>query len=483
MAVARWGGNCYKSLSEQGYCVLAALDKHKSGDHIIEGLYTYKLGTEPDAWNKADCVVVVCLANGMIHKNVADELYSLGYSYIVFLPLNYCIDDGTKRRLTRIYNDILLADPVMTVHTVSDYAQYALPDMEAGSSIISQTAKHITVWMRLEMLFSESLELWKGDKAKIHTKTEYKDRNIACANPCKALFDYFELQIDSSDEYFKSRKEVKSSDEIKKELHQREALYRLFKREHDRGMQFFIEGAPEVVWNPRNYCNLVGGHHRTLFLLHEGHGLFPVKMRYDDFEKWHNETACQELKDYIHKYRVEKFYAPLPHPCFLNFPVSWEDTGDTKLAAVLQFFAHTKLAGLTVLDCSDDEGYFARNMERVGAKEVLFLNCNGQQTELAALFDRLLYREDVQIKKGELEELSGIHKWDVVFALENGNSASRFTEKLRLLGDLTGQYLLMETAKVEEIEKIRVNSGLKSYRCIHKEYKSGQIWELGVYSR
>lgn len=477
------GNNCYKSLKAQGYQVIAALDKNKSGFNIVEGLYTYKLGNEPEELDKTNCVVMICLANGMIHKDVADNLFSLGYSYIVFLPMNHCIPDEEKRGLTRLYNHVLLADSAMMECFVSDYKKYVVPDMSIETGIICKSSQNITVWMRLEMLFSESLELWKGDKTKIHTKSRYKDRNIACANPCEDLFDYYALKSDSYDTYFDSKKEQKTQEEKIRELSQRETLYRLFKKEHGRGMGFFIEGAPEVVWNPGNYCNLVGGHHRTLYLLHEGHDLFPVKMKYEDFDKWCNKEIYVELKKYIHEYKINQFYAPIPHPCFLNFPVQWEDTGRAKLADVLRYLADKDVSDMTVLDCSNDEGYFARNLDRIGAKESVFINSSTQQTVLADLINRLLYRDHVVIKSGELEELCENRKYDVIFALgeDVGNTASK--SRIELFGTLCAQYLIMETTRAEDIEYIQACTGMKSYVCIHREYKTGQVWELGVYSK
>ena len=478
------GNNCYKCLKEQGYHVAAALDQNKSGEHVIEGIYTYKLGTEPVELDKSNCIVMICLANGMIHKAVADTLYRQGYSYIIFLPINHCIPDEQKRKLTKLYNYVLLADPAMVKCAVSGYEQYAIPNMEIENSIIRKTSQNITVWMRLEMLFSESLELWQGDKTKIYTKAIYKDKNIACGNPCEALFNYFALKEDSYDAYFDSKKVQKNQEEKEKELGQREALYRSFRREHEKGMDFFIEGAPEVVWNPKNYCNLVGGHHRTLYLLHEGHNLFPVKMRHGDFDKWYHEEVFQELKKYICKNQIEQFYAPLPHPCFLNFPVQWEDTGRTKLAAVMHWIANVDITDMTVLDCGNDEGYFARNMDRIGAKESVFLNNNVRQIELADLFNRLLYRNDVQIAENRIEDFNENQRFDIIFVL-GGNDTKNMISKpwLERIGVLCSRYLIIETTKSEEVEQIKAYTGLENYVCLHREYKTGQIWELGVYSR
>ncbi len=477
------GNRCYGKLKEQGYHVFAALDRNKAGEGIVEGLYTWKLGTEPTAWDKKDCVVVICLANGMIHKNVADTLYESGYRYLIFLPMRHCIDDRKKRELTKGYNSVLTADSDMLEYTVINYDNYAVPELDAENSIIQRNGQHLTVWMRLELLFSESLELWQGDKGKMYTKDCYKDRNISCGNPCEGLFDYYAMRTGSYDIYFDSKKVHKSLEDKQKELDSREELYRLFKREYGKGMDFFIEGAPEVVWNPKNYCNLVGGHHRTLYLLHEGNNLFPVKMKLDDFHKWLHAGVFEELKQYICDNKIERFYAPLPHPCFLNFPASWEDTGRSKLADVLKYFSQCDISGMAVLDCGDDEGYFARNVERIGAKEALFVNPDLQQVTLACLFHRLLYRENVQVRQGCLESLVGGKRFDIVFALGNGGESEFSEKRLELLGKLCSKYLIMETTKEKEREKIQAYTGLCFRGCIHKEYKAGKIWELGVYRK
>lgn len=476
------GSNCHKKLKERGYCVAAALDQNKSGEHVIEGLYTYKLGTEPAEWDKTNCIVMICLADGMIHKAVADRLYRMGYSYILFLPLNHSMMDEQKRKLTKKYNDVLSADFAAAECTVSNYSQYVRPDMDKDCSILRRTSLSMTVWMRLEMLFSESLELWQGDKTKIHTRAMYKDRNIACGSPCEALFDYYALKSNSYDIYFDSKKEQRSQEEKEKELGKREELYRVFQKEHDKGMDFFIEGAPEVIWNPKGYCNLVGGHHRTLYLLHKGHNLFPVKMKYDDFDKWYHEEVCHELKQYICENHIKEFYAPLPHPCFLNFPVQWEDAGRTKLADVMKYLADENITDMTVLDCGNDEGYFARNMDRIGVKESVFLNQDTQQTELADLLDRLLYRQKVRIVNSSLENYRIEQKFDIIFGgsiKENLISESC----MELLGILCKHYLVMETTRPEEIKNIQVHTKLKKYKCLHREYKFGRVWELGAYSR
>lgn len=476
------GNNCNISLREHGYTVVAAIDKNKSGEHIVEGLCTYKLGEKTGKNDyKRTGIVIICLANGMLHKNVADQLYALGYQYIIFLPMNYCMQDKNKRKLTRLYNCVLQADENLSETVVKCYENYILPDLDIMSSVIRKDNKYITAWVRMEILFSESYELWRGDKSKVFGKLEIKDKNIGCNHPYENLFSYFSMNSMSCDSYFTSRCEEKSEEEKKCELINREKLYLLFMREHDRGMDFFIEGAPEVIWNPRNYFNLVGGHHRTMFLLNEGHTLFPVKMECTDFDKWCNAEHFSELRIYLVKHKIKKLYAPCPHPGMINFPVECDDVGKTKLKSVLYFLADKNIATMSVLDCGYDEGYFARNLERIGAKKVLFISDNTQQTELANLLNRVLYREKVIVLNQKLNKMNSQTKYDIVFFTNLTIEDKSVEDILTILTKICTKYLFLEISNNENIKKILEGTRFNRYVCLHKEYRNGKVSEFGVY--
>ncbi len=464
------GTNCYQALSREGYYVEFVIDKNRNGLDVIDGLYTYKLGEEPRGYFDK-VVIIICLANGMIHKDIADGLYNRGYQYIVFLPMQYCIPDKEKRRLTKLYNKVLMAEKQIVSDHIFSYKKYYDSDFNVENGVIQKNESYIVGWCGLEILFSESIDLWKGDKAKVHTKRQYKDRHIAMNNPCKALFDFYNLSVNSCDLYFNSKKEYVDANRQRKELIQREKLYRLYKREHNRGLDFFIEGAPPVIWNPKNYFNLVGGHHRTLFLLHEEHSLFPVKIQREDFEKWKNEKWWRKLKDYIADNGIKQLYAPLPHPGFLNFPSKCEDNGKTRLEKVMRIFAEIDIAEMTVLDCNEDEAYFARNMERIGVKKAVFQSKSLEQLQLAKICNHLLYRDRVVIQNADL----GIEnkKYDVVFG------KARDIEKLE---QICTRYLFVECeGNIERKKYIENKHCFQEYQCLFREYQHGEIVEFGMY--
>lgn len=461
------GNNCFKAFANNGYIVNFALDINRSGDHIIEGIHTYKLGTEPKEIDKNKNIVIICLADGLIHKEVADCLYKEGYKYIVFLPMKHYISDRVKIKLTRKYNAFLRGDDLIKNEIVYDYGTYLKPDLNIKNAIVRESKSTITILCGIEILFSESMELWQGDKSKVHIKLEYEDKSILANHPCKILFDYLDMDTDSVDIYFNSRKNDITVEEFKKELSAREQLYRVFKCEHNKGMDFFIESAPPAVWNPKNYWNLVGGHHRTLYLLHEGHSLLPIKVTKDDFIKWCNKEVYERLCRYIFENNIQSLYAPLPHPGFINFPSKYENNGKTKLEKVIGFFADKDITFMSSLDCLDDESYFARNMNRIGVLKSVFRNENKEQLQLAGLCNSLLYQEQVILEDKNIQYDE--FKYDIVFGKEE--------EKERLL-KVCKRFLFIEK-NINAID-FDIETKDSDYKCLLKEYREGKIHVFGV---
>lgn len=460
------GNNCYRTLTKNGYSVIYGLDKKKEGRDVIEGIYTYILGSEPEEIDKKEMVVIICLANGLIHKKVADTLYKGGYKYIVFLPMQHCITDTKRMQLTHQYNAFLQGNVSIEKTRIQDYHAYLLPNLDINNGIVREEENYITVWCGIEILFSESLELWEGDKTKIWIKSEYEDKNIL-AHPCKSLFDYFDMETSNADFYFSCNKESVSEDEVKRKLNEREKLFRIFKKEHNKGMDFFIEGAPGAIWNPKHYWNLVGGHHRTLYLLHEKHSLMPVKVKREDFLKWYNKKAYEKLCNFIFENSIQQLYAPIPHPGFVNFPSKYENNGITMLEKVMEFLADKDIQFMKSMDCLEDEGYFARNMSRIGVAESVYVSGNAFQLHLTALINELLY-QDVKIEQNDLKDRDA--QFDIVFGREE--------EKQRLI-KLCRKYLFVD--KENNVNSDNVPLHEKNYVCLLQEYRSGSIHEFGVY--
>ncbi len=469
------------ALRKAGFSVYAALDKNKSGENIVEGIFTYRLGSEPE-WKeiRKKAIVVICLADGMLHKMVAETLYQNGYCNIVFLPIQYSIHDKKRGELTQLYN-YFLDDCTRLIGTeIKEYSHYAAFYADVNASIIDEQKDHVICWVRPEILFSESYELWEGDKSKVHGKLEIKDKNIMSDHPCENLFAYFTLDELDRNKYFNGFKDEKNEEQKEKELRKRENLYRIFKRELERGMDFFIKGAPMTIWNPKNYFNLVGGHHRTAFLINQRRNLLPVKMRKCDFVEWCHMDIYEKFLKYVKDHNIVSMYAPVPHPGMLNFPVECEEFGETKLKCILRFIAHMNMRDMHILDCSRGQGYYARNMERIGVCESVYMDENIVNTELALLIDALLYRDKVVVVQKTIYQCDVEKKYEIVIAMDKFVNTDRKII-VPILDSVTNKFLFWESCEEEDKMEILQYTSFKEYILLHKEIKNMKIWELGVF--
>ncbi len=474
---------CAEALLEKEFNVIAALDMKKENEELVKNVWIYKFGNEPFTIDEREkMLVIVCLADGMLHKNVADKLFEKGYKYISFLPMRHSICMKKKSELTSIYNKILVASEDLEEITIEAYDTFYYPELQPSDCVLNETQEGYTVYMPMEMLFSESLDLWKGDKSKLFAKEEYRDRNIGAQYRNENLWDYFALQADNCEEYFNGFRVKKTEEERQKELEKREALYNVFQKEYNGGLEFFIQGAPYVVWNPKKYFNLVGGHHRTTFLLSKDHSLFPVRISKTDFETWYNIEKYKELMCFFKENKIEKTYAPVPHPALISFPSECEYTGKNKLRAVLKFFGLQSLQEYSVLDISEGEGYFARNMLRCGAKSAEYSTKNAVNLELTRKINDLLYVDNVRTK---LED-NDLAAFDLVFFMDEANGISEKTDGEQLvenLSKITKAYLFCEVNNNKDKEYVFKNGGFSEYEEIHKEYRKGKIWTTVVFRK
>lgn len=470
------GNICTRNLLERGYNVTAGLDKRKEGPNVIQGIYTYCLGVEQiSLLEKENSIVVICLADGMLHKSVADDLYKRGYQNIVFLPMVHSICAGEKRRLTALYNRILDGSELCGEEDwIYPYSYYKNPQLESMNGVFGETEDSYIVYLRLEELFSESYELWKGDKSKVFVKLEHKDKSIML-HPYLSMFKYFLLEIPSCEAYFAASRIERSDDEKKKEIIKREKLYSIFKKELEKGMEFFLSAAPPVIRNPQNYYNLVGGHHRTLFLLSEGKTLFPVKMKKDDFVYWCNEESFIELRNFIYENEVESTYAPISHPAFLNFPSRSENFGETKLQAIIEFLEREKISKFSVLESEISEGYFSRFLLHAGALSANYISNDVNKRELVQKIAKLKYILEPEFMCRSWNETLG-KAYDVVLALD----FESMEDLLDIWNAVTRKYLFVEVADVSKLEDVLERTDFREIEIIHKEFREGIIKYLCI---
>jgi hypothetical protein len=481
------GTNLGLKLIENNYNLIGFLDIKRDGIEINTKKHIYKFGTESESYNNCNCVVIICLADGMQHKNVAEMLYSNGYRYIICLPMQMGIDRLTKNKLSMMYNWVLEGDFVL-VDRIENFGIYLQRQLCCEDSVINKYNGIYTVWLREECLYTESIELWKGDISKVYTRLDIQNINISAFDEYRDLFKYFRGQISDCDKYWRTSIKERTEEEKQHEIKSREALFRAYEREYALGLEFFISGAPDVVWNDNGYWNLHGGHHRIIFLQQRGHVIFPVKMIETEFEYWCNRKKFDEIRKYISDHKISKTVVPIPHPGFINFESERELCGDTILSTIYRYIRkHVKAdSEFDILDCSHMDGYFARNFARRKKGITVYADAP-ENIEFAKMINELLYVMDIEYHaiQDVTLELNINRTYSAVFLINRDDidlDNEYFQEKIC---NVTNNYLFVEIVNVVQvdIEKFISNTDFSDCEILHREVYNGKQRQVYVFSK
>lgn len=472
------GGIAAQRLISNSYNVMFFLDKSKSGTENVTGKKIYRMGTEGYCCERGDCVVIVCLADGMQHKAVALRLWKEGYRYIVCLPMNFAVSSIKKTELTKRYNEILEGQ-ILKKYKIENFELLMSYDLDCYDAVIDKDCDLYIAWVREEILYTEWLYLWKGDREKVRTTTDAQDVNIAAYEGGQSLFRYLCGAEDDCEKYWKVSRAERTQQEKEEIIEKRERLLRIYEREYCQGLDFFIAGAPKVVWNEKGYWNLHGGHHRTSFLQQRGHVLFPVRMEKEEFDIWCNLEKLKKILPYMNKHNIDKTVVPIPHPAFFNFEAERELIGETILGKIVKFLKGKIDINSSVLDCSKMEGYFARNFARSSLGKVVYVG--GDEVSFVKMLNELLYITSVCCFCEK--EYNQKDVYSMVFLI---NRYDINIEELLLQGKLekiTGKYLFVEMTveKPFSPDILVKKTSFHYYKKLHQEIYKGKMREIGVF--
>lgn len=436
--------------------------------------------SEYNLCDRTNVVVMICLSDGLEHKRVADELYATGYKYIEFLPLELTFNPKFKDMLINSYNEILLGN----VHGIRVYRYDKLREREIQfkNEILQYSEESVIVWVPLELVFTENLNNWEGDKSKLHMSYEYYDKNIYCNEAYKSLFDFFEGKRDDYKPYvdIHTRNTKKFSVNIAK----REKQFQLFKREYNNGMDFFIKSAPDAVWNEKGYFNIVGGNHRIMFLLSQGMNQFPLRMNKVDYKAWCK--VSRKTRTRIKKLLINNsglFKCPISHPGFQNLIISDYSVYYSVFRALCERYGNQKIASKDVMDISGQSGFFAREFYRMGAKRVKVLV--NTAVDKQAMDDL-----NILMHSGEIETvlIDNAINWQFHISyvndfLLNTNDPGQRKKVLELLNYMTNEEMICLVQNEDEIKWILDNSSFEKYSELSHIVRNGECNRIVVFTK
>lgn len=468
------GRQTYECLKGTQVQVIAFLDKKAIGkiDEIpILSPYDVSLSIK----EKESSIVIICLNAGNKHREIADDLYVNGYSKIIFLPLNYAMSYDKKIQLTRLYNKALIGEDIWRdVRSYEEYVHVAFDD----AAVIREDDEWIWVWINQEILFSENYFQWNGDRSKVHIVNNGVDVNLNTYYWCHELFDYIDGVRSDCQMYLSMFGILQSTRAGIDKVCDREKLVNDLNQKLSYGMEFFIEAAPVVAWNSKGYFNLVGGHHRTIFLQHKGYVFYPVKMKRSDYSVWRNKDCLEELTQYINECSIQNTYVPVPHPCFMNFPYLRECWGPTILGDILRYLGAIRLTGKKVIDVSQYEGYFARVAKRMCAENVWFYCADSKILSFADKLFKLLKINDIRMTNNQDNVMEECNDANIIFGMLNTRELMKNGCLQSFKGMLFAEHYLDDDNFVEGVLQM---TQMKSYRSIQRETFQGRMLEIGVF--
>lgn len=468
------GKNTLSRLQANSNEVICFLDKKAKGT-LGKVKILMPDANDLESKTKKEAVVVICLNAGMLHKEVAEELYTLGFEKIVFLPMEYSINYKEKVELTNLYNKALKGEDIGD--RVKPYAVYRENEYEDSATIRCENGRRL-VWVGQEILFSENKLEWTGDISKIHMINDGIDVNLNVYYWFHDLFAYLDGDREECDSYLSIYKLKANTEAAIRKIRDREKLYAVLKKQITNGLDFFIEAASEAKWNRKGYFNIIGGNHRTICLQHLGYVYYPVQIDEKDYEIWKNEYYLYEVIEYIKREGIKQTYVPIPHPYFKNFPYQREEYGKTILGNILQYLGPIRLEGMKVVDASQYEGYFARATKRMCADKVTFYNNEEKVIGFVKRIFQLLYLDNIEVINNVDDLKTNCGEADILFGMLNTPILLEMNCLETFCGKLFSEFYVEDNTFVKSILQ---HTKMNYYMPLQRKVFQGKMLEVGVF--
>ncbi len=254
-----------------GYTVAGIIDKNAQDGDEYRGIEITK-SIENFPVSEKTCVFIM-LQNGMLHWEIARDLYRHGIVRAVFLPMK-----------TEFYSDDLQNEFILQYNYMMEgcYSLMKVPYLQDEMFELTVGRQ----WKLARRLDNAEYIVWiTRDMLRTTMKEEEKYRDIPIADftPYMDLFAYLSGNQRDITEYIKlygltpfPETSAEARDYVVKK---RQDLYTFFEDKFSSGsMDYFVAAAPKAVWNANGYLNLCEGQHRCVYLLRKGLNYLPVRV-------------------------------------------------------------------------------------------------------------------------------------------------------------------------------------------------------------
>lgn len=258
-------------LIEGGYTVVGIIDQNpqKKGEYKNIPI---ECSIEELTVSKKTCVFIM-LQNGMLHWDIAFNLYKHGINRVVYLPMKM-----------GFYSNDVQADFIIQYNYMMEGMYFLMRLPYLNDEMFEQLNER--KWYVAKRLDSAEYIVWVSKDLVRTTLLEpekYRDIPIADFTPYINLFSYLSGNRTDISEYIKLYGKAPFSDTSEDAynyvLNKRWGLYDFFEDKFNSGsIDYFVAAAPKAVWNENGYLNLCEGQHRCVYLLLRGMDKIPVRV-------------------------------------------------------------------------------------------------------------------------------------------------------------------------------------------------------------
>ena len=315
--------------------------------------------------------VLVCVHNGLWHKEIADNLKNAGCNRILFIPMGEGYDPELAHQMNKKYADLLFG-----TFPINDIPEYDCMLVEKKSKLldpIEESIDWVTCYCPVDMLYtgeptngySDHIIEKLSDKILGKSLLYYMDTPIAAFKPYIELYRYFVFREKYPQEYVTLFNGVNNSFMLEEEdfLRERFQVFTFFKTEIERQGSF--KDMPAEVWlHDNGKFSVLDGTHRTVFQYVMGITNIPVRMRRQNY------YALERMREAVYDVcndAVEIFTIITAYMCTEKIRYStFVDFTDTR-GRVARCLLTSNLAVKCVVACSrEDADEIYRRNEMLG---------------------------------------------------------------------------------------------------------------------
>lgn len=251
-------------IKASGVRVTAFVDKSKKGANIIN---PQELELVDD---KDNVCIYICMQNAMQHEIVADMLFSMGFHYIVFLPVSSKYNMQAYK-MVELWNRIYEYGINSSIE-IPRYETFIMDDKSCKNNI---------VYAPMELVFTNNANFPWYEK--------WSDKHISLYEVYNQLYRYIYMGGDRPYIYLQDNFKLLCK-EKQSTLRDRVILYESLSARINNDSLYYQNMICPVEVSESGVFNLKDGHHRANLAFHLGKDFLPVKIHGGEVNyKWLND--------------------------------------------------------------------------------------------------------------------------------------------------------------------------------------------------